>query len=292
MPFEAHGHVRRRPPFLKALGANEPPLKVEVAGSVYERIEVFKHDSWAATALYEAGAKRITCKFNRVQPVLGLPMRWLGRALARREARFLDMLADVPLVPKCLGPVTFGGHIADNVVARVFIDGAPFSGREGIAPDFFPQLEGLLAKVHARGIAYVDLHKRENVIVDPQGRPNLIDFQVSLAIGNRFPFDRGPYRRLVTLMQETDLYHVRKHHLRLFGENFSPEEHLTYARPPGIIGAHRRIAVPLRRLRRWLLTRLRVRDGSGMARSEHEPEVAFRTSETMRGAVAPPADRS
>lgn len=275
--------VRPRPPLFRALGAKEPPERVVVGGVAYERLTTFKHDSWAATALYGAGERRITCKFNRVQPVFVIPMRWLGRALARREAGFLDRLADVALVPEQLGPVAVDGRVADNAVARVFVDGRPFRDREGIAPDFIAQLERLLGEVHARGIAYVDLHKRENVIVDREGRPNLIDFQVSLGIGDRWPWNGGLFRRFVALLQETDTYHVRKHHVRLYPEDFTPEARETYAQPPGIIGAHRRFAKPFRRWRRALLARLRVRDRSGMAHSEHEPEVAFRRDDAGEG---------
>lgn len=269
-------HVKPRPPLFKALGDKEPPKVVSVGGEYFERVSVFKHDSWAATALYSSGERRIICKFNRVEPILALPMRWIGRALARREAGFLERLSDVPLVPDGLGPVSVDGRVADNAVAHIFVDGAPFRDRSGIAPDFILQLERLVKDVHRCGIAYVDLHKRENVIVDTDGRPNLIDFQVSLAIGDRFPWNSRLFRRFVAMMQETDLYHVRKHHLWLFPEEFSAEERRTYASPPGIIGAHRRIAVPLRQLRRLLLTRLGIRDKSGKAGSEHQPEVAFR----------------
>ncbi len=286
-----HDHVKPRPPLFRALGAKEPPATVEVAGEAYALLSVFKHDSWAATALYGSGERRITCKFNRLQPVFVLPMGWLGRLLARREAWFLDRLKDVALVPDGLGPVVVEGRVARNAVARVFVEGEPFRGRAGIAPDFIAELETLLGEVHRRGIAYVDLHKRENVIVDRQGRPNLIDFQVSLATGDRFPFDTRAFGWLVRQLQETDLYHVRKHHVRLFPEAFTPEERERHARPPGIIGAHRKVAVPLRRFRRMLLTKLRVRDGSGMAGSEHEPEVAFRTPPDAASGASAPRDR-
>jgi hypothetical protein len=282
--------VKPRPPLFRALGAKEPPARVRVAGEDYVQLAVFKHDSWAATALYGNGERRITCKFNRMQPVFLLPMGWLGRLLARREAWFLDALKELELVPDGLGPVVVDGQVARHAVARIYVEGEPFRDRTGLAPDFIRQLENLLGEVHRRGIAYVDLHKRENVIVDRQGRPNLIDFQVSLATGDRFPFNTRAFGWLVRQLQETDLYHVRKHHVRLYKEEFTPEERESYARPPGIIGAHRRVAVPLRRFRRMLLTKLRVRDRSGMAGSEHEPEVAFRTPDPAPG-TASPADR-
>ena len=79
--------VRPRPPLLRALGAGEPPRTVEIDGNTYRWVETFKHDSWAATGLYSGANGAIVCKFNRTQPIFGFPMTWLGRRLARREAR-------------------------------------------------------------------------------------------------------------------------------------------------------------------------------------------------------------
>ena len=85
--MSAERATRPRPPLFRALGAAEPPHEVVVDSHSYSREELFKHDSWAATALYSGSTGKIVCKFNRIQPVLGLPMMWLGRRLAEREHR-------------------------------------------------------------------------------------------------------------------------------------------------------------------------------------------------------------
>ncbi|MCG6122043.1 MAG: hypothetical protein MEP57_04970 [Microvirga sp.] len=265
--------VKKRPPLLRALGSAEPPQTIEVAGREWRLDETFKHDSWAATATYVAGEDRLICKFNRAQPVFFIPMRWLGRALARREIGFLERLRDVALVPTPYGEVRAGGVLLDNAAARVFIPGEAFHGPEQVTPAFFDDLYALLREVHARDMAYVDLHKRENVIVGPGGRPYLIDFQVSFGVA---PGAGRINRAVLTRLQETDLYHIRKHHLRCFPETLSPEQIAAFREPPGIISIHRRITKPLRSLRRKLLVKLGVRDASGMARSEADPEIAFR----------------
>src|SRR4051794_221535 len=169
-----------RPPVLRALGAADPPAAVEVGGEPYRLARVFKHDSWAATALYAGRDKRVVCKFNRVQPVGPVPMRWLGRVLADREAAILRRLADLPNVPRWSGPVRVNGRVLPNAVAHDFIPGHPLGDRERVDDRFFPALRAVLAAMHRRGLAYVDLHKRENVLVGDDGRPYLIDFQVGL----------------------------------------------------------------------------------------------------------------
>ena len=96
--------TRPRPPGLRALGPEDPPTQIELGGHVYHRIEIFKHDSIAATALYQGPQGQVVCKFNRQHPWWRfVPMGWLGRWLAEREAEALRKLADLPAVPDELG---------------------------------------------------------------------------------------------------------------------------------------------------------------------------------------------
>src|SRR5712691_2007307 len=97
--------VRPRPPLLRALGRAEPPEQVEIDGKTYRLLRVVKHDSWAATAFYAGADKQIVCKFNRQQRIGPMPMRWLGRWLARREANALRLLAGLPGIPAAVGQV-------------------------------------------------------------------------------------------------------------------------------------------------------------------------------------------
>jgi hypothetical protein len=264
---------------LRALGNAEPPDRVEVGGAGYRIESVLKHDSWAATALY-AGPRgeRIICKFNRVQPAFGLPMAWLGRILARREAGFLRRLAHLELVPDDLGPVTVDGRPLTGALARRYVDGEAFRDSAQVDAAFFAELRRLLDAIHSSGVAYVDLHKRENIIVGRDGRPHLVDFQVSLGAWHRRPGNG----RLVRTLQEMDDYHYRKHYARCLPDTLTPEELRRYLAPPRFVRAHRTLAVPLRSLRRWLLVLLKVRDRSGQAGSELEPEDALRPQRPPR----------
>lgn len=267
---------RARPAWLRALGSDDPPLEVAVDGIVYRRVEVFKHDSWAATGLYASSTGRVICKFNRRQSLLGLPGAWIGRVLARREAYFLRRLADVPLVPRVLGPVVVGGSVAPNAVARSYIEGNPLGPAEKVDDAFFPQLVEVLRSLHDRGIAYVDLHKHENVLVGADGRPYLIDFQVCFASAPEVKHRGFLSNFVLRLLQRMDEYHVAKLQWR-----FRPDlSGLTYrqvmALRPGIVRAHRVVAVPLRNARRKLLTWLGVRRGRGRAQSEQFVEAGLR----------------
>jgi hypothetical protein len=262
---------RERPPLLRALGPKDPPAAVEVAGSRFERRQIFKHDSWAATALYcGPNGRRIVCKFNRQQPILGLPMKWLGRRLARREARFLALLADQPLVPDACGPVSVDGRSAPHAVAHEFVPGRPLSRNDVMPQQFLCDLDRLLKDLHARGAAYVDLHKRENILIGDDGRPRLIDFQISV----RLP-KTGLLGAALRILQHCDRYHLSKHAQRLQPDQGRASLKVSRLGPPLSIRLHRSCAVPFRKLRRRFLVLLGVRSGKGKALSEVAPEFGI-----------------
>jgi hypothetical protein len=270
---------------LRALGTADPPEMIHVSGCDYRRVEIYKHDSWAATAVYEAvlqglkrseaGARRIICKFNRRQSAFGIPLLWLGRKLGSREAMFLRLFADVAQVPDPCGPVYVDGRPAETAVARCFIAGHPLGANERVGDDFFRELAEVLDAVHERGAAYVDLHKRENVLVGTDGRPHLIDFQVSF-----IPYQSGLGRLLtgwaLPILQRMDDYHVAKLHRKCRPDQCNLTADELYRLMPLPVRIHRLIAQPLRRLRRALLVRLGVRTGRGEAQSEQFTEAALR----------------
>lgn len=268
-----HASVRKRPKWLRALGDSDPPALVSVGGREYGLDLAVKHDSWAATAIYaDAAGQRITCKFNRQSAFFIVPLAWVGRWLARREAGYLRRFASIDLIPDDRGPVSVDGRVLNYAVGRVFIEGEAFRAGSVVDAAFFEDLRRTLDAVHALGVAYVDLHKRENIIIGNDGRPYLIDFQVSFGSPER----DGPVRRwFVRQLQEMDDYHYRKHYARCLPHLLTAEQLAIYTRPPALVRAHRKVGVPLRSLRRWLLSRLKVRDRSGIATSELEPEAAF-----------------
>jgi hypothetical protein len=261
--------ARPRPALFRALGHSDPPLRISIRDVDFQHVRTFKHDSWAATALYEGPhGDLVVCKFNRRQPILGVPMQWLGRWLARREERLLDLLAGEPNVPDRRGPIVVDGRPARNASAHVYVPGRPLRRRDRIDARFLKGLSQLLAGVHARGIAYVDLHKRENILLGDDGQPYLIDFQISVRLPRVWPLGA-----VLRLLQESDRYHLAKHILRQRPDLCPPELAALVARPPWWIRLHRRVAVPFRSVRRRVLVLLGIRTGRGRACSEIAPEV-------------------
>lgn len=261
--------ARFRPALFRALGEADPPLEIEVRGCRLRRVTVFKHDSWAATALYYGEGHRVVCKFNRREPIFGLPMSWLGRALARREAKFLKLLADEPNVPAGCGSVRVNGRKSPTAVAHEFVPGQPLRIQDEVRPEFFQELERVVRELHRRRIAYVDLHKRENILVGEDGWPHLIDFQISARLPRGWPLGW-----LLRLLQECDRYHVAKH--RHNQQHNLQKDFKKFRRQPPWIRLHRLLTVPLRNARRRLLVAAGVRTGTGKAHTEAIPEFGLR----------------
>ena len=275
--------IVRRPALLRALGCNDPPEKVTVRGYVYRRVRILKHDSWAATAIYCNRRKQIICKFNRTQSIFGIPMAWAGRIVSAREAEFLRRLADIDLVPNDLNGVSIGRRRLPNAIARSYVEGEPFRVKEQVSPQFFTELRTLLAAMHARDIAYVDLHKRENIIVGRDGRPYLIDFQVSFALSRSWLGNNALAKLFLSKLQEIDIYHFNKHILRCLPETLTEEQRRQYRERPRFIRVHRKLTKPLRAMRRRLLVLLRVRKAGGSADFELEPEAVYQqTPQVMK----------
>ncbi len=268
-PLAAPVTSRKRPAMLRALGDRELPEVVEVAGQSYRLTETFKHDTWAGTGLYAAGSQQIVCKFNREQAILGLPGRWIGRLLGNRERGALRRLAGILGIPREQGPVLVNGQLRPNAVAREFIPGKVLSG-ERVSDQFLAHLRDLLTEVHARGVAYVDLHKSENVLIGDDDRPYLFDFQISYLLPAGILGRLPPLRWLLTCLQRSDDYHLLKHQLRS-----RQSATLTNRDIPWWIKLHRLVAVPWRTFRRRLLVALQVRTGKGAVTTEVQPEMAF-----------------
>ena len=272
----ASGRSRPRPATLRALGRSEPPAHVELDGETFHRVETLKHDSWAATAVYRSATRTAKCKFNRTQSILLVPMAWLGRLLAARERWFMDQLAGIQGIPESLGDVRVDGRPLANAVSHAWIEGHALAERERVDDRFFPTLEAILAAVHRRGVAHVDLHKRENLLVDEAGRPHLIDYQISFGLPAEGRLGRFLFGGFLRLLQRCDDYHLLKHRVKHRPDQVGLALADMHRLRPWWIRAHRCVAVPFRTARRRLLTMLRIRSTTGHAFSEAFPEVAHR----------------
>ncbi|MFO0815687.1 MAG: hypothetical protein U0796_20915 [Gemmatales bacterium] len=267
---------RERPALFRALGKSQPPECIEVDGQTYLLKELFKHDSWAATALYEGESGLVIAKFNRQQRIGFIPMGWLGRWLARHEAALLANLQELPNIPRLLGNVMVDGKVARHAVARGYILGHPMRSKEILPESFFQKLHDILDDVHACNIAYMDLHKRENIIVGDDGEPYLIDFQVSYILPRGWWTRLTPLPWILRLLQQSDRYHCIKHFVKHSDAGAAQGKKQVQAARPWWIKVHRFFAVPFRETRRRFLVLLGIRKGKGRVETEVFTEDGLR----------------
>ncbi len=258
-----------------------PPERVSVAGATCRLARVFKHDFFAATCEYVAEGParidRIVVKFARRQGFCGLPLAWLGRWLAAREEAIYRTLDGVDGVPRWVG------RVGDAAYAIEYVPGRPLDHDPPPPEGFFDRLRDVFDAVHARGVGYGDANKRSNVLIGPDGRPFLIDYQISLRKRPDLP---PPLRNLIAAVVDRlaakDLYHLYKHKRRMRPGELTAEEEALSRRRGGLHLLHRKLTKPYRALRRKFLARRhadgRLASPTRDIEDHHQPE-----KDTWRG---------
>jgi hypothetical protein len=240
---------------MRALGRDDLPDTIHVDGRDFTREQTIKHDFFAATGFYrDSSGNRAVMKIGRTTSFAGIPLKWIGRWLCRRELGFYRSLSDLPNIPRVLGTPSETAFVHD------YIPGHPLSRKDPVADDFFPQLQSLLGEIHRRNIAYVDTNKPENILLGDDGKPYLIDFQISwdlIGLGDNF-VDRWWLRRL----QRADIYHILKHKRRMRPDQLTEDEAKIVSRRGILIHLHRILSKPYffirRRLFKWLRSTGRI----------------------------------
>jgi len=236
---------------MRALGKRDVPPMINLNGVAYCHERTHKHDFWAVTGFYVSQTgKRLVLKMSRIEDFAGIPLIWIGRWLCRREMRFYNRLSDLPNVPPILGTVGQTGFV------HAFVEGQPLSSNRPVPDGFFDQLVALLKELHRRDIAYVDTNKPENILLGDDGKPHLIDFQISYDLHELG--DTWFNRKLLVQLQREDLYHILKHKRKLRPDEMTPDELAEGYRTSWMIRLHRVITKPYFLFRRRTFKRLRA----------------------------------
>ena len=257
---------------LYACGKNGLPVRFTWEGRVYRLRHIFKHDFFAATGLYHAdkkassseAPKKIVLKLSRQHHFLGLPLAWLGTIFADHEFAVMQRLSDLPGIPRALG------RYGKTGVIYQYIEGRSLKELEQIPDDFFDRLLELLGRIHARNVVYLDMNKRCNILLGADGRPHLIDFQISMYIDGQVPFCEPLSAYLRRTLQQADVYHLFKHKRRLCPHLLTDQERALSLNRNLPMQAHRILAHPLRKLRRFALKALH--DNGILPSQEHRTD--------------------
>lgn len=236
---------------MRARGRKGLPEEISLEGKPFRLVQTLKHDFYAATALYaDDGGTKAILKIGRDTTFYGFPLTWVGRRLCNREVRFYEALADLPNLPRIMGRVGETGFV------HSYVEGNPLSKERPVPDGFFKQLEILMDELHRRDIAYVDTNKPQNILVADDGKPYLIDFQISYdfkTFGNHFAS-----RWLMRKAKREDSYHLLKHMRRMRPDEMTEDELARSKRVSTFIHVHRFLTRPYFLIRRALFKKLRA----------------------------------
>ena len=175
-------------------------------------------------------------------------LRWLSRRLAAREARALTALRHVDGVPKL---VSWDGRR----LVRTWLPGVPLHQAPGVDAGYFREALRLLRRLHAAGLVHNDLAKEPNWLVDPAGRPALVDFQLAMR-----PRYRGRWFRMLA---HDDLRHLLKHKRSHRGGPLTARQQAILARRSPLAAAWAATGKPLYRFVTRHLLGWADREGAG-----------------------------
>lgn len=236
-----------------ACGTSGLPATVSYDGRSYALVKVLKHDFVAGTGLYEsldgdaAGPRKIVCKVNRRMHFCFVPLGWLGRLVTHNEICNLKRCEEIRGVPRVLARTGPTAYLYE------YIEGRSLDVKPPLPPGFFEELAAVLRQIHARGLVHFDLHKRGNIVAGDDGRPWIIDFQLSTYIGDRFLLSKRLSARLRRRLQAYDLYHLYKHKRRFRPAELTEAEARLSRDDSLPLRLHRAVAQPFRRVRQRCL---------------------------------------
>lgn len=143
-------------------------------------------------------------------------IRWLARALLRREAMVLAAADGLDGLPELVA-------VDRNCLERSFIAGTPLYSARPDDPAFFRHAATILRAMHRAGIVHNDLAKEPNILVTNSGEPAFIDFQLA----GRFP-RRG---RIFRILAYDDIRHLLKHKRTYCPDRLTARERRILANP-------------------------------------------------------------
>lgn len=228
--------------------ARDYPMKVEIGGVVYEYERILKDDFFSVNVLFRSSSgKRQVLKISDFRFILGWIFRPLACVMNGHEFKMYRRLGGIQGIPSA------GPRIGRRAFYHEFVEGKTLFevGKNAqLPPGFFDRILDMMRSIHAQGVIYLDSNKAGNYIVGDDGKPYLIDFQISLNFGRLDGFWRGIKRRCFAALKREDIYHVYKLKRRFQKQAMRPEEWALAERSSSARFMARFVGNPYRRIKR------------------------------------------
>ena len=147
----------------------------------------------------------------------------INKRSIKREYRVYKKLKDLNGIPKCYGLTDQGELVLE------YIDGGSYRDKQFELDGnhyFFDALLELITSMHNLGVAHGDLKRKDNLIVDQNLKPYLIDFGTAVINDDQ----SGKFKKIVfNFLRKTDLNAWIKHKYKRSYENISKEDLVYYS---------------------------------------------------------------
>lgn len=180
--------------------------------SFIESVEKALRDDQALVKSYE-GNQGILFKLNlRGKKYLikranksNIFLRYFNQRALDRELEIYNKLKGIDGIPNCFGMTWRGDLILEYIEGQSYRDKQyELAGNQS----FFQELLELILTIHNEGIAHGDLKRKDNILVNTDNKPFLIDFGTAISIDN----SKGRIKRFVFgFLKSTDLNAWIKH---------------------------------------------------------------------------------
>lgn len=177
------------------------------------------------------GVQLVIKKANKQSFILGR----LNQNSLHHEYKIYKQLKDLEGIPKCYGLTEKGDLILEYIDGQTYRESQyELEGKD----EFFNQLLILIQKMHDLGVSHGDLKRKDNIFVDENKKPYLIDFGTAISSKT----NNIVKRMFFQFLKKTDLNAWIKHKYRRNYENISQED-LKYYSPTATENIYRSIRV-------------------------------------------------
>lgn len=142
-------------------------LKQWIASSLASHTHTLAAGYQGQTLIYRDAEKELVIKVPHGRGLI----RWFHVRMLHHEYAVYKKLENFSAVPKCYG------LIDNQYLVLQYIHGLPIrQGRPQDEAQYFEQMFQAIARMHERGVAHMDLKKKDNLLVVDGNEPCVIDF--------------------------------------------------------------------------------------------------------------------
>ena len=197
---------------------NQSSLKQWVEDSLRTNTNILAEGYQGKTLHYSHNDQNLVIKIPHGRGFI----KYLHTRMIRHEARVYQQLQKLEGIPVCYG------LIDRQYLALEFINGEPIRNKRPINNErYFKSLFEIIEQMHIKGVAHMDLKKKDNLLVTHGDEPCVLDFGAAIIRKNGFhPINHFLYQVAVRFDYNAWIKH--KYYLNL--DNISDVDGIYYRR--------------------------------------------------------------